>query len=203
MADRHASYLANAPDDTPPAAGRRPVTSGFRFTIGGLLVLTAATAVVVGSLFAFPPIISAAVASLMAFCLPAMLVGCVIYGGPGWRALAIGALLPSVLRLVSTLFGGGLDIYGRSASARLAAMQQQMELQFLQQTARQARMGMGGQSSLGPASAFDYIGHLAETWDKLGYVYITNEALFWGGSALAGLATLLVQQRFARAGIKR
>ena len=63
----------------PESAQRAP--SGIRFTISSMLWITGGAALIIAALFAFPPVISAAVASLMSICIPSMLVGCLIYGG--------------------------------------------------------------------------------------------------------------------------
>ena len=48
-------------------------------------------------------------------------------------------------------------------------------------------------------NSFTYFGQLAEAWDRIGQAYMTEETLFWSASAIAGLATLFVQRRFAQA----
>jgi hypothetical protein len=199
MAEGNADFTTMA-DDAPSESRRRipaTPTSSFRFTIGGMLVITFAAAVVMASLFAFPPVISAVVALLMGVCIPAMLVGCLIYGSAGWRAFAVGMLLPSVLRVLSGLFGG---MYSGSSTTRILMLQQQMMQQL---TMRQMRGGISAAGPRGDSSAFEHFGQLIEMWDKVGYAYMTEETLFWGASTIAGIATLLVQQRFARASAKR
>jgi hypothetical protein len=160
----------------------------FRFTIGGMLTITSFAAILVAGLFAFPPVVSAAIAGLMSVCIPAMLAGCLIYGGSAWRAFAIGMLLPSALRLASGLFGGMLG----GISVRMMSQQQAMQ----QYAIKMSRLQMSQPTS--DSSAFEYMGQLAVTWDRLGYAYMTDETLFWAGSAVAGLATLFVQRHFAR-----
>jgi hypothetical protein len=190
MNDPRGRYLASAPE-TPPAP---PVRSPgrLRFTLGDMLLVTALAAVLVASLSVFPPVVSAAIAGLMSVCIPAMLVGCLIYGRAAWRAFAVGMLVPSGLRLLGGLFGG---VLGGMSSARLMTQQQVMQ-QYIATLSRANRM-RGGQRP----SSIDYFTNLVEAWDKLGRAYMTEETLFWAGSLVAGLATLLVQQRFARAAL--
>jgi len=186
--------MASTSEDSTAREPRRPPSTGFRFTLGGMLAVTAAAAVVAAALFAFPPVVSGAIAGMMAVCLPAMLVGCLIYGGPGWRAFAVGMLVPTALRLASGLLGGTMGGGGYLSASRL------MSQQYMQQQIMLSRAGRGfvQPGGLGESNAISYFEQLAQTWDKLGYAYMTDETLFWGASAIAGLATLLVQQRFAR-----
>ncbi len=162
-----------------------------------MLAITAAAAVIVASLFAFPPVVSAAIAGLMSVCIPAMLVGCLMYGGPGWRAFAVGMLVPTVLRLVTGLFGGASSVGGGDSYAKA------MALRYLQQANIRTMRPAVVQTGVDDQGAFTYFLQLSEMWDKLGYAYMTDETLFWGASAVAGLATLFVQQRFARIPLKR
>jgi hypothetical protein len=170
------------------ASGRRTSPAArFQFTIGHILTVISAGAIIAASLFAFPPVVSAAVAGLMSVCLPAVLVICLIYGGRRWRAFAIGALTPSVMRMLSMMFASP---YMGSMNSRLMISQQQM----LQQMALgMNRRGASGQSG----GAFDQFNQMAEFWDKIGYAYMTEETLFWGGSLVAGLVALFVHRRFA------
>jgi hypothetical protein len=164
----------------------RGSSDSVRFTIGGLLVLTALVAVLVAGLFAFPPVVSAAIAGLMSICIPAVLVGCFIYGGPAWRAFAIGMLVPKIIQLVGGAFSGSSSTV---TGLEMRLVQQQVLLQR-----NRGMMGPPGQDN----NAFTYFTQMSEYWDKVGHAYLTEETLFWGASAVAGLATLFVQRRFAR-----
>jgi hypothetical protein len=189
MSSSDPSKAPRLPAESNASRSRAERQPGFRFTIGGMLAVTFAVAIIVASLFAFPPIVSAAIAGLMSVCLPAMLVGCLVYGGAGWRAFAIGSLTPSAMRLVGGLLGSA---YNGSLASKLMITQQQL----VQMNARTLRAGVTSTSS----GAFDHFNRLAEFWDKVGYAYMTEETLFWGASGVAGLAVLMVQRRFTRRG---
>jgi len=181
--------MFDEPPATPVVRGSRAASaSSFRFTIGGMLFITALAAVLVAGLFAFPPVVAAAIAGLMSVCIPAALIGCFIYGGPAWRAFAVGMLLPKTMRVVGGAFSGF------SAAFSLAEMRM-----YQQQMLLQRRRNMPGQP-LQDLNAFGYFTRMAEYWDKLGRQYLPEETLFWGGSFIAGLATLFVQRHFVRRG---
>jgi hypothetical protein len=177
--------MADSPFDEAPSPTHASSDS-FRFTIGGMLVITALAAVLVAGLFAFPPVVSAAIAGLMSVCIPAVLVGCFIYGGPAWRAFAVGMLLPKVMRLLGAAFSGSNSTV---TGLEMRLVQQQLLLQR-----NRGMMGPPTQDN----NAFTFFTQMSEYWDKLGHAYLTEETLFWGASFIAGLATLFVQRRFAR-----
>ena len=74
------------PEPAVPSPPRRSAPPGVRISLGGMLWITGAAALIVAALFAFPPVIAAAIASLMSVAFPAMLVGCLLYGSPPWKA---------------------------------------------------------------------------------------------------------------------
>jgi hypothetical protein len=181
---------------TPRPESAQRAANGIRFTIGSMLWITGGAAVIIAALFAFPPVISAAIASLMSICIPSMLVGCLIYGGPAWKAFAVGALLPTVMRLVTGLFSRSAGMSGLAMS-NMSLQRQLIQQQMLQQQMQGVRSGLNSYGST--TNSFTYFGQLAEVWDRVGQAYMTEETLFWGASVIAGLATLFVQRRFAQA----
>jgi hypothetical protein len=190
------SWGPSSEANTPESQLGQRSAAGFRFTIGGMLWITGAAALILAALFAFPPVVSAAIASLMSICIPSMLVGCLIYGSPEWKAFAVGALLPTVMRLASGLLSRATGVSGMTMS-NISLQRQLIQQQALQQQMRGMRSGINPSGST--TNSFTYFEQLAEVWDRIGQAYMTEETLFWGASVIAGLTTLLVQQRFARA----
>lgn len=145
-----------------------------------LLLSVAALALLIAAVFAFPPILSAVLATVTALCVPAVLITCVIYGPSKWQAFAIGMLVPSLWRLF------GSDWTGSLAIASLASRNWQ------------SYPGMAGPSGSGPAESGDYFQLLFEYWNQTGHALMADETMFWLASPVAGFAAFAVQNHFVR-----
>ena len=152
----------------------------FQISMRTLLLLVAALALLIAAVFAFPPVLSAVLATLAALCVPAVLITCVIYGPSKWQAFAIGMLVPSLWRI----FGSGWT--GSLAIASLASRNWQ------------SYPGMAGPSGSAPADSGDYFRLLFEYWNQTGHALMADETLFWVASSVAGFSALIVQKQFAR-----
>jgi hypothetical protein len=180
MVERHVNYAASVVEDLPSEAAPRRASggAGFQVSLAALIWIMSALAVLLAALFAFPPVLAAIVALLLSVCIPGMLVACIVYGGPAWRAFAIGALAPSVLRMYSL---GPFSISSRaSVEAQMMIIRNEQGVGWRQ----------GGR--------FDIHSQMIDLWNKTGSTMLADECIFWGASAVAGLAALWVQRMFGR-----
>jgi hypothetical protein len=179
MAERHVNYAASVVDDstTEPALRAAPEHAKFQVSLATLIWIMSVLAILAAVFFAFPPEWAAVVALLLSACVPAMLVTCIVYGGPAWRAFAIGALVPSVLRLFA------IGPFGVAARADVEA-----QLRLIRE-AQGASWFRGGQ--------FDLHSQLIDAWGKTGSAMLADECIFWATSAVAGLASVWVQRMLA------
>jgi hypothetical protein len=145
----------------------------FQVSMRSLLLAMAGLAVLIAAVFAFPPLLSAVLACAMAFCFPAALVSCAIYGNARWRAFAIGMLVPTILRVR----GGMLD-YDVSFTGSATSWQAYP----------------GTQSGATPIDTSAYLRQIAEAWSQIGHALMAQETMFWLASAVAGFTALAVQK---------
>ena len=157
-----------------PAEGRCMI----QFTVRWMLAVTAFAALIFAGLFAFPPVLSAALAFVLMFAAPGALGGCVVYGRPAWRAFAVGALIPEVVRL----FGGGTPADPGSvlkASLWVAGPGDELLWESIEQSSFQA------------ASAPAYFERINQILNSLGHVILAEEVVFLAASLIAGIASLV------------
>lgn len=180
MAERHVNYAASVVEDLPsePAAPSAAGQARFQVSMAALIWVMSELAVLLAALFAFPPVLAAIVALIVSVCIPAMLVACLVYGGPAWRAFALGALVPSVMRLFTL---GPFGISSRaSVEAQMRMIRDEQGVGWFQ----------GGR--------YDIHAQMIDLWHKTGSAMLTDECIFWGASLIAGIAAVLVQQKLAR-----
>jgi hypothetical protein len=180
MAERHVNYAASVVEDLPSEMAPRSASgpAKFQLSLAALIWIMSVLAFILAALFAFPPVLAAIIGLVMSACIPAMLVACLGYGGPAWRAFAMGALVPSVIRLFTV---GPFGIASRASV--------DMQMQMIRDAQGIGRYQRG---------RFDLLEQMMDLWHKAGSVLLVDECIFWGTSLMAGLAAVLVQQKFAR-----
>jgi len=143
----------------------------LRFSLRSMMLLTVVVAVVCALLFSFPPGVAAIVCLLLRPCLIAMMLAGSIFAKGGPRFFCVGAILPTVLSMTGSIFGGG----GVGTSY--------LSLMMLGQL-------YGGGNSAKVESLGDYLLKTWELFQKVGYPMFLQFLLFLLVSSLSGLAAV-------------